>query len=416
MKSRSLWGRLGPALFHLLLPAHLLAGYPVHPRAVGTAGSGDGPCLADACLGANPAGLAFEAEERALFVGSLDERGRPRLVGAALLAPAPGLGLGFYAGIGEQGFIELRDPDGARRGGIGQREHRLGAMLGKDLGLGLQTGLGLRGVLSQGQASQGRLEADLGAGIGGSRGWRGGLFLRDLEGLSRPEGAGSLHWGLAGPVPLPGVALGIGFAWQRQAQPQVHAGLEAGLPAGLALRAGTEHRFVESISGEQAGLSLGLGWTSGAWGLDYGMRSAFERQASHHLGVWLGLDVLRRRGRPEAKVEPPTPPPAEAPKEGPEPIPSWGKADPDLRVRKDPLASARALEAAGRLVEALAEYERVSLEHPDLAGAWRGLGDVAYQLKDKPRAIRAYRRLLDLEPDAELSAWLKAYQEEGEGP
>jgi tetratricopeptide (TPR) repeat protein len=76
---------------------------------------------------------------------------------------------------------------------------------------------------------------------------------------------------------------------------------------------------------------------------------------------------------------------------------------------RDPLEEARRLEEEGRLGEALTEYERVATERPDLAGAWRGLADLAYRLKKRDKAVRAYRQLLVLEPSTELEHWLDTY-------
>lgn len=71
---------------------------------------------------------------------------------------------------------------------------------------------------------------------------------------------------------------------------------------------------------------------------------------------------------------------------------------PGLRlVEADALRRRRVGDDAAR---ALALYRELVAEHPDLAPAWRGLGLVAQRENDVPAAATAFRRYLELAPDA----------------
>lgn len=52
----------------------------------------------------------------------------------------------------------------------------------------------------------------------------------------------------------------------------------------------------------------------------------------------------------------------------------------------------------GRWDEAESYYRAVLVVFPDLAGAWSGLGNVAYRRRDFPEAIRCYERAIALDP------------------
>jgi predicted Zn-dependent protease len=61
----------------------------------------------------------------------------------------------------------------------------------------------------------------------------------------------------------------------------------------------------------------------------------------------------------------------------------------------------------GRLGEALAELQRLSVERPQDAAVWRALGQLQWQMGQKPQALAALRMSHSLYPDPGLAAWLQ---------
>jgi hypothetical protein len=384
----------------------VLAGLPPEARLSSLAGAMDPTHQGMGALSANPAGLALLEGDHSGMQAHYSAARRADLSGYGALRLSPALGLGLFARWVDRGFVDVTNAAGIRRGGIVARDYNLGLGLGAVLAPRLQAGMALRGVLSQGSSDSAALEADLGVAIGGRQGWRGGLLVSGLAAGGSQPSAGDLRWGLAGPIPgAPWLQTGFAFTWRVQAQPKVHAGMELGPWEHARLRAGFEQRFVESFAQEEAGLSVGLGYERREWSIDYAWRSALNANASHNVGLSMALDQRSPR------LTETTPPP---PRAAPEQALDGGLLEPeaDLLVTLDPLAEARRLEANGQYEAARQAYREAAARQPALAGAWRGLADLAYQGKDKAEAIQAYQRFLELEPDPELAAWLKAYQDE----
>lgn len=402
---RSAAPRLWFVLLILIAPRAHFAAAPEDPRSNALAGALDPSSVGAAAMTLNPAGLGLAPEDQAGLRGALDAQGHLGLLGFAALRPTRRMGLGLHAHWVDRGFATVYDSAGVRRGGIAQRDYGLGIALAVAEGNKVQAGLGLRMDFAQGLSDSASADADLGVSLGGARSWRGGLAVRGLRALAAQSADAELSWGAQGPWEL--LRPAFSFTWQPQRQPKVHAGAELSLPAGLALRGGFEHRFVETYQGDDAGLSLGLGWRREGLGADYAWRSIQNQNARHGISFWAALP-----GIPWGQRRFPPPP-----RRAVEALNAAGlEPQTSLTVMGDPLKEARDLELAGRPAEALAEYERVAGQQPDLAGAWRGAADLAYQLKDKERAMAHYQRLLLLEPDPELAAWIKAFQEEPEAP
>ena len=63
------------------------------------------------------------------------------------------------------------------------------------------------------------------------------------------------------------------------------------------------------------------------------------------------------------------------------------------------------LRRQGRLVEALAEYQRASELEPELAAAHLGAADMHLALGQNAQAIRSYRRVLEIAQDYEIALY-----------
>jgi peptidase C39-like protein/tetratricopeptide repeat protein len=79
------------------------------------------------------------------------------------------------------------------------------------------------------------------------------------------------------------------------------------------------------------------------------------------------------------------------------------------------LAAALGIERAGRAGEAAAAYETIAAKWPESFGAWMGLGNTRYALKDFAAAERAFRKASEADPKAP-QAWNNlAYALAGQG-
>jgi hypothetical protein len=302
----------------------------------------------------------------------------------------------------DYGIFELRDANGARQGDMSARDHAIGVAFGMRSLLGFSGGVTLRGIRENLiHDDVFAVTIDAGAAWQGPAGWSGGLAVMNVgPAFAGFQGAESLRWGVARRFERNGNWLwpALAFSWEPKVAPNVHLGAELGLGRALALRAGYRHRFVETLLDGIQGLTLGMGALTGSFGFDYAFLPFGDLGAGHRVSLtWIQA--------------PPRPRPATVASVGPIQA-AVAPPQPDLVYVTDPLGPARSLESKGRLGEALAEYERVAQEHPAMAGAWRGLADLAYQMKLKEKALEAYQALLLIEDDPELAAWLKAYQDE----
>jgi len=75
----------------------------------------------------------------------------------------------------------------------------------------------------------------------------------------------------------------------------------------------------------------------------------------------------------------------------------------DVEALQAALGEAEGLAADGRIDEALAIYERLAHSVPALTAIDREIGDLYIRKKDRARALGAYQRLLDAEPDDEAA-------------
>jgi len=73
----------------------------------------------------------------------------------------------------------------------------------------------------------------------------------------------------------------------------------------------------------------------------------------------------------------------------------------DVEALQAALGEAEGLAAEGRIDEALAAYEKIVEAVPALTSVHREMGDLYVRKKDRTRALEAYQRLLDAEPDDE---------------
>lgn len=356
---------------------------------------------ADALL-VNPAGIA---SVRGIEVGANHESWLADINEETLWAVSPvgkDRAFGAYAHIIDYGLFELRDANGQHIGDMSARDYALGAALGLVSRPGFSGGIGVRAV-RQNLIQQDNFVVAFDAGIEmkGDDGWSGGIVAANV-GTSTAgwQGAESVRWGVARRFDWSNGWLwpALGFAWSPTTAPQMSFGTELRLNHNLNLRAGYEHRFVETLVDGVSGLTLGLGFHAVGMTFDYAFLPVGDLGAGHRVTLTWAPQPSKPKPTPE-----PTPPALELITAPPQP---------DLVYIADPLVEARSMEQAGRLGEALAEYERVCQEQPDLPGAWHGVADLAYRLKDKPKALHAYEELLRLEPNPDLARWLDAYRRE----
>jgi hypothetical protein len=359
----------------------------------------------------NPAGLAGVD---AVQIGLHHETWLAGINQESLYAVTPmegGQGFGAYAHIIDYGTFEIRDSSGQRLGTIDARDYAVGAGYGIANRLGFSGGLGIRGVrenlLKDDLFS---LAVDAGLNWQGKDGWSGGLAAVNLgSSLNGRRGAESVRWGVSRKAELGHGYLwpALAFSWEPHSTPSLSIGAEAGLGRALALRVGYEQRFVETLLEGVYGLTLGLGFHMGPVGFDYAFLPYGDLGAGHRVTLTWTQPPWPHMPAPLATTSPSPTPQATPEAQVEVPAPKT-----DLVYVKDPLSNAKAMESEGRLAEALADYERVVADDPKLAGAWRAIAELATKLKDKPKAIAAYHHLLALQPDPELSAWLKRFEAE----
>jgi hypothetical protein len=387
----ALFGRLGSARLASL-------GGAFHPLAQGP----------DALL-VNPAGIA---STDALQVGLHHESWLADINQESLYAVTPvgvGKAFGVYAHVIDYGTFELRDTNGARIGDLSARDYAVGAAFGVASRQGFSFGVGVRGV-RENLLRDDLFEAAVDTGVTwqGRDGWSGGLAGVNLgTSINGKQGAESVRWGIAKKADYSGSYFwpALGFTWEPNVTPSLNFGAEAGLGGNFFMRMGYEHRFVETLLDGVSGLTVGLGFKAGSIGFDYAYLPYGDLGAGHRVTLnWT---------QPPWPKSAPKPTPAPTPVVVPTPLAAdLSPPTQNLVYVADPLANAKAMEAEGRLGEALADYEKVAQEKPDLPGVWRAIADLAYKLHDKPKAVAAYHRLLALEPNPDLSAWLKRFEAE----
>lgn len=350
----------------------------------------------------NPAGIASIPS---LEAGANHESWLADINEETLWAVTPvgeGHAFGAYAHVIDYGVFELRDDHGQRLGDMSARDYAVGAAFGLRSRLGFSGGIGVRGV-RENLIDQDLfvVEVDSGVDWQGDDGWSGGLVAANVgSAADGSQGSQSVRWGVAHRFDWSNGWFwpALGFSWSPAVSPRMQFGGELRINGNLNIRAGYEHRFVETLVDGVSGLSLGLGFRVAGMTFDYAFLPVGDLGAGHRVSVtW--------------SPSPPKPKPTPAP-EPPVLQVDVPPPQPDLVYVTDPLAEAQAMEQAGRLGEALAEYERVCQEHPDLPGAWHGVADLAYRLKDRPKALHAYEQLLRLEPNPDLARWLDAYRRE----
>lgn len=350
----------------------------------------------------NPAGIA---SVKRVHAGAHHEFWLADINQETLYAVTPvgeGRGFGAYAHVVDYGVFELRDSAGKRLGEMSARDYAVGVAAAAASRLGFSGGVGVRGVrenlISQDLFA---IAFDTGVAWQSSEGWTGGISAINVgTSLDGSQGAESVRWGIARRFDYRGGWLwpALAFSWEPRVTPRLHLGAELRIGSSLDLRAGYQHRFVQTLLDGVQGLSLGLGTRVAGTALDYAFTPHGDLGAGHRLSVTWSQAEPKPRPAPTPVYDLPVtavPPPST-----------------DLVFVTDPLQNARRLEEDGRHGEALAEYERLTQEQPDLPGAWRGLADLAYQLGDKPKALRAYEQYLHRVPDPQLEAWVQAYRDE----
>jgi len=391
----------GLALFGRLGSARLAAlGGAFHSLAQGSDG-----------LMVNPAGLS---SVESLEVGAYHESWLADINQESVYAVtpvAPGQGFGAYAHVIDYGVFEIRDSSGQKLGDMSARDYAVGVGYGIASRQGFSGGVGLRGVRENLLRDDlFALAVDTGVNWQGRDGWSGGLAAVNVgTSINGRQGAESVRWGIArkldfGPSYFwPALA----FSWEPHVTPKLSIGAEANLGGTLCMRMGYQHRFVETLLDGVYGLTVGLGMKIRSVTFDYAFIPYGDLGAGHRVSLSWTQPPWPHAITATLTPPPPTPTPEPAPIQAAVPAPKT-----DLVYVTDPLASGRAMEAEGRLGEALSDYEKVVAENPYLAGAWRAIAELATKLKDKPKAVAAYHKLLALQPDPDLSAWLKRFEEE----
>jgi hypothetical protein len=297
-----------------------------------------------------------------------------------------GLGLGAYAHITDYGSFELRDSNGQRQGNATARDVAFGVgggVASGDLGFGVSARMVHQDLVGEQSWALG-----VDAGMAWERGaTRVGLAAMNVgTALDGNQGAESVRLGVSQRIDMGGAQLlpAIGAQWDPQGYSRVQAGAELRVNHALALRGGYEQRLGDTLITGLQGMTLGLGFKLGSVSLDYAYLPFGDLGAGHRLS--LGWQASPRAVDPSAQALSPVPAP---------------------RPQADPLALPQRLIKDGRQGEALAELQRLCVERPSDAMVWRTLGQLQWQMAQRPQALASLRMAQSLVPDPSLAAWLQ---------
>ena len=205
---------------------------------------------------------------------------------------APGLGMGGYAHVTEYGTFEIRDSNGVRQGQSSAQDMAGGLSLGASHG-DLEGGVGVR-VVKQELMGEDSAAFSMDCGLAFRQdGWHVGLAGVNLgTALDGQQGAESLRAGVAQRWELgQGMALqpAVGLSWEPHGLARGQAGLELGLQSGMALRAGYEQPFADTMINGTQGITLGMGFFVAGIGVDYAFIPYGDLGSAHCVSLsWNG--------------------------------------------------------------------------------------------------------------------------------
>jgi hypothetical protein len=336
--------------------------------------------------------------------------------GALPLPDAWVLGLG-YRDEHVSDFSQA-DPQGGWLGGLGGDLDQFN--------LGLAKGLGAfsLGALVQGEQAAVSTHPAMRLGGVASLGWHAapGLDAGLGGGFQARDGQALLHLGLAygvdegawGRLTLGGA----GQFWQRDSGAW-GLGLEQGLASHLFLRAGVQQQPGQPLGAGQL-LTCGLGLAAWDANLDYALILLGKPGLGHCFSLAYAFSTLP--GTPAAQqILPPPPdlpqptpspspravqvPPAPMATAGPGALPEGAQTQMDLGA--DPLGQGKALEAQGRIPEAVDAYLEALRQEPGDLLAWKALAAAYGRQGDRERARHCWQRVLRFSPgDADARAAL----------
>jgi hypothetical protein len=332
--------------------------------------------------------------------------------------PVKGLG-GFGAMVSylDYGTFQGRDSSGNPTPSFSAGKFGFMAGWGKEWAPGFSAGLALRGNMQTAHnQSFGLISGDVGllyspdsrlrfgaalANFGGNQagGWVASAFR---AGVSFKPDLGQTH----------GLLLALGGTLEPQGVNRYGAGVEYSYQSRYFLRAGyqlyEQDNEIQGFKGLTAG--VGIHWFD--LSLDYAFLPYGDLGISHRISLGYSFP-----GPKENKVVEPSSPTSSSGtspavfKPAPGTGPSQNKVTLQFEVPPDEVAQGRALEAQGRLAEAMKLYQDAVQKDAGNASAWYALGRGYYQLKQKDYAVRCLEQVLKLQPDNRtLADWLEKYK------
>lgn len=330
----------------------------------------------------------------------------------------PWLGLGLYGAMVSYSGSELRDDGGVAQGYFTPQEQSLGATASLrfgDMSVGL-SGRALRlqlpdeGLLSMAgdlgllwQAAKGlRVAAVMKALPIEQGGWR----ASGVGGVSVERRLGGWRMSLASSVRL-----------DPEAASEFDLGLELGLGQAVpvAVRAGYSQDLPAFSAEVSQRFSAGLGVGFGDYQIDYAYLPWGSFGSTHRLSLSLVQPWSHSEPKAEPQAEAPTPQPRPQPTAAPSPQPTPLAApaaparETRFRVLSDAVVQARALEAAGRVNQALKVYHQAATADPDDGLAWKGMAGIYQRAGQGAFARQCWQQVLRLDPgDPDAQAGLNA--------
>jgi hypothetical protein len=189
----------------------------------------------------------------------------------------------------------------------------------------------------------------------------------------------------------------------------IQAGMEAGFFSTFFVRAGYQSALTDNRYGGFSGLTLGAGLSWKGFNLDYAYLPYGDLGATNHFSLGYEFDVVSKTAsaaatQAVASATPTAPKPA-----GSEP--TQGGLTVQFNLPPDLVAQGKALEAQGRLNDAMRFYLGALKQDNRNINAWYALGRGYYQLKQKPYAIQCFQNVLKLQPNNQVLAdWLEKYK------
>lgn len=334
----------------------------------------------------NPAGLAkVKGPEIGLHHNAwLADVTQESLLYAMPLGEWGGFGVGGH--YANWGTFERRDNTGAVTGTY--QDNDFGAVLGwgRQMLPGIALGAGAE-VLQQSLGGQAYSDTSGRLGIG----WEALPALRlaaAVSGGSSQARPGSLSstFKLGGAYALPmgdsTLLLAGGYSYESGVS-RFPLGFEALLREQLALRAGYLFNLQDNQAQGLNGLAMGAGFKMGGLDLDYAFQPFGDLGNSQRAGLTWHFS------------------PSASPR-------------PDGSALEATRLEGNRLLLAGEYYKAILRYQAVLNASPGHAAAWRGLGNAYYKLQDKPGAIHAFEKSLELDSTvAELRTRLADYKRSG---